>query len=153
MEQQRAAPGAVARDQRQVEFTARHARDQRGRLFAVQLDLHPAVPRGKTLEHRADVAAGAAVGHPQPHQAAHRLDLQHCLHLGPQFGLEFLLVTEALRRTSAAHVVVFRYTAPVFAVLGLPFAGGGVLVLPGMALEGAGGACPAVAAPARSGAA
>ena len=38
---------------------------------------------------------------------------------GVLFSLEFLLVGEALRHTSAAHVVVFLYTAPVFAALGL----------------------------------
>ncbi len=35
------------------------------------------------------------------------------------FALEFLLVSEALRLTHAAHVVVFLYTAPIFAALGL----------------------------------
>ncbi|AHL75488.1 membrane protein [Stutzerimonas stutzeri] len=35
------------------------------------------------------------------------------------FALEFLLVGEAVRHTSAGHVVVFVYTAPVFAALGL----------------------------------
>lgn len=38
---------------------------------------------------------------------------------GLLFGLEFLLVGESLRLTSAAHVVVFLYTAPIFAALGL----------------------------------
>ncbi len=38
---------------------------------------------------------------------------------GLLFSLEFLLIGEALRHTSAAHVVVFLYTAPVFAALGL----------------------------------
>lgn len=38
---------------------------------------------------------------------------------GVLFSLEFLLVGEALRHTSASHVVVFLYTAPVFAALGL----------------------------------
>lgn len=38
---------------------------------------------------------------------------------GGCFALEFLLVGEALRHTSAGHVVVFLYTAPVFAALGL----------------------------------
>lgn len=38
---------------------------------------------------------------------------------GVLFGLEFLLVTEALRLTDASHVVVFLYTAPIFAALGL----------------------------------
>lgn len=37
------------------------------------------------------------------------------------FGIEFLLVGEALRQTTAAHTVVFLYTAPVFAALGLAF--------------------------------
>ncbi|WP_028241226.1 DMT family transporter [Stutzerimonas azotifigens] len=38
---------------------------------------------------------------------------------GGCFTLEFLLVGEAVRHTSAGHVVVFLYTAPVFAALGL----------------------------------
>lgn len=38
---------------------------------------------------------------------------------GVLFALEFLLVGEAVRHTSAGHVVVFVYTAPVFAALGL----------------------------------
>lgn len=41
------------------------------------------------------------------------------LAVGALFGLEFLLVSEALRLTAASHVVVFLYTAPVFAALGL----------------------------------
>lgn len=40
---------------------------------------------------------------------------------GLLFAGEFLLVGESLRFTSAAHVVVFLYTAPVFAALGLHF--------------------------------
>lgn len=35
------------------------------------------------------------------------------------FALEFLLVGEGLRHTSASHAVVFLYTAPIFAALGL----------------------------------
>jgi len=38
---------------------------------------------------------------------------------GLLFALEFLLVGESLKRTSASHVVVFLYTAPIFAALGL----------------------------------
>ena len=41
------------------------------------------------------------------------------LAVGGLFALEFLLVSESLRHTSAAHLVVFLYTAPVFAALGL----------------------------------
>lgn len=39
--------------------------------------------------------------------------------VGLLFGVEFLLVAEGLRHTSASHMVVFLYTAPVFAALGL----------------------------------
>ncbi len=39
--------------------------------------------------------------------------------IGALFGLEYLLVGEGLRLTSAAHIVVFLYTAPLFAALGL----------------------------------
>lgn len=39
--------------------------------------------------------------------------------VGMLFALEFLVVGEGLRHTSAAHMVVFLYTAPVFAALGL----------------------------------
>ena len=35
------------------------------------------------------------------------------------FAMEFLLVGESLRHTSAGHVVVLLYTAPIFAALGL----------------------------------
>ncbi|OYU43173.1 MAG: EamA family transporter [Burkholderiales bacterium PBB4] len=39
--------------------------------------------------------------------------------VGVFFGLEFLLVAEGLRHTSASHMAVFLYTAPIFAALGL----------------------------------
>lgn len=39
--------------------------------------------------------------------------------VGLLFGGEFLLVGEGLRHTSASHMVVFLYTAPIFAALGL----------------------------------
>lgn len=39
--------------------------------------------------------------------------------VGGLFGLEFLLVAEGLRWTSAAHMAVFLYTAPIFAAIGL----------------------------------
>ncbi len=39
--------------------------------------------------------------------------------VGLLFGLEFLLVGEGLRHTNASHMVVFLYTAPIFAALGL----------------------------------
>lgn len=38
---------------------------------------------------------------------------------GALFGLEYLLITGALALTQASHVVVFLYTAPIFAALGL----------------------------------
>ena len=38
---------------------------------------------------------------------------------GALFALEYLLLGEGLRHTSAAHAAVFLYTAPVFAALGL----------------------------------
>lgn len=39
--------------------------------------------------------------------------------VGALFAFEFLLVGEGLRFTSAAHMAVFLYTAPIFAALGL----------------------------------
>jgi drug/metabolite transporter (DMT)-like permease len=39
--------------------------------------------------------------------------------VGILFALEFVLVAEGLRHTNASHMVVFLYTAPVFAALGL----------------------------------
>ena len=52
-----------------------------------------------------------------------RMDLTHTwragLVVGLLFGIEFLLVGEGLRHTSASHMVVFLYTAPIFAALGL----------------------------------
>ena len=38
---------------------------------------------------------------------------------GALFGVEFLFIGEGLRNTSASHMVVFLYTAPVFTALGL----------------------------------
>lgn len=39
--------------------------------------------------------------------------------VGLLFALEFLFIAEALARTSASHMVVLLYTAPIFAALGL----------------------------------
>lgn len=41
--------------------------------------------------------------------------------VGFLFALEFLFVGEGLRYTNASHMVVFLYTAPVFAALGLQY--------------------------------
>ena len=41
------------------------------------------------------------------------------LAVGALFALEYLFVAEALRQTSAGHTVVFLYTSPVFAAIGL----------------------------------
>ena len=41
---------------------------------------------------------------------------------GSLFALEFLLVAEGLRWTSASHMAVFLYTAPIFAAIGLHIA-------------------------------
>ncbi len=41
--------------------------------------------------------------------------------VGFLFALEFLLLGQALRLTSASHAVVFLYTAPIFVALGLHF--------------------------------
>lgn len=43
------------------------------------------------------------------------------LWVGILFALEFLLVGQGIRFTSASHVVVFLYTAPIFVALGLHF--------------------------------
>jgi len=43
------------------------------------------------------------------------------LAVGVLFALEFLLVGQGIRFTSASHVVVFLYTAPIFVALGLHF--------------------------------
>ncbi|EKT4531098.1 DMT family transporter, partial [Pseudomonas putida] len=40
---------------------------------------------------------------------------------GGLFGVEFLFIAEGLKLTSAAHMSVFLYTAPVFTALGLHF--------------------------------
>lgn len=40
---------------------------------------------------------------------------------GALFGLEFLFIAEGLKLSSAAHMSVFLYTAPVFTALGLHF--------------------------------
>ena len=45
--------------------------------------------------------------------------LRSGLLVGVLFALEFLLIGEGLRYTSASHLVVFVYTAPIFVALGL----------------------------------
>ncbi|WP_422010686.1 DMT family transporter [Roseateles sp.] len=52
-------------------------------------------------------------------EAANRDRWKPGLLAGALFGVEYLLVAEALRLTHASHVVVFLYTAPIFAALGL----------------------------------
>ena len=47
--------------------------------------------------------------------------LRSGLLIGALFTLEFLLVGEALSRTTAAHAVVFLYTSPIFTALGVQF--------------------------------
>ncbi|UFH49698.1 DMT family transporter [Pseudomonas sp. KNUC1026] len=42
--------------------------------------------------------------------------------VGGLFALEFLLVGQGLRYTSASHMVIFLYTAPIFAAVGLHWA-------------------------------
>ncbi|WP_213879264.1 DMT family transporter [Pseudomonas sp. dw_358] len=41
--------------------------------------------------------------------------------VGLLFALEYLAVSEGLRLTSAAHMVIFLYTAPIFVAIGLHF--------------------------------
>jgi drug/metabolite transporter (DMT)-like permease len=41
--------------------------------------------------------------------------------LGSMFSLEFIFVGEALAHTTAAHTIVFLYSAPIFSALGLQF--------------------------------
>ena len=47
--------------------------------------------------------------------------LRSGLLLGLLFSIEFILVGEAISRTTAAHTVVFLYTAPIYTALGLQF--------------------------------
>ena len=47
--------------------------------------------------------------------------LRSCLLLGLMFSLEFVFAGQALAHTTAAHSVVFLYTAPIFTALGLQF--------------------------------
>ncbi|MFK3694276.1 DMT family transporter [Serratia bockelmannii] len=86
-----------------------------------------------------------------------RATLSAGLSVGALFALEFFFVSEGLRYTSASHMAVFLYTAPLFSALGLHFLlpqerlspvqwlgmliafGGVVLAISGMA-EGSGGA-------------
>ena len=47
--------------------------------------------------------------------------LRSGLLLGLMFSLEFLLLAQAVNHTSAAHAIVFLYSAPIFTALGLQF--------------------------------
>lgn len=50
-----------------------------------------------------------------------RATLSAGLSVGALFALEFFFVSEGLRYTSASHMAVFLYTAPLFSALGLHF--------------------------------
>lgn len=52
-------------------------------------------------------------------EALTRKRWNHGAVVGALFALEYLLVAESLRLTQASHVIVFLYTAPIFAALGL----------------------------------
>jgi len=52
-------------------------------------------------------------------EAPRRASWQAGLVAGALFGLEYLLVAQALKLTQASHVVIYLYTAPLFAALGL----------------------------------
>ena len=84
MKQQGPAPRVVARDERQIEFTPRHTRDEGGRLFAVEFDLAPAVLRRKALEHRREVAGGIVIRHAQSHATRQLVAMQGAQGLGLQ---------------------------------------------------------------------
>lgn len=62
---------------------------------------------------------GAWLLHTEGRRACSDGTLRSGLLLGVFFTLQFGLVGEALRYTSAAHVIVFMYSAPVFTALGL----------------------------------
>jgi hypothetical protein len=74
----------VSRHQSQVEFASGHTRDERGRLFAVQLDLDASMTRGESFEHGGQVPARVVVGNSQAHETADDLALQRRLRLGLQ---------------------------------------------------------------------
>lgn len=67
----------------------------------------------------AAVLVGVLVAVRGDHRAAETGSWRPGIVVGLLFGAEFLLVGEGLRHTSASHMVVFLYTAPVFAALGL----------------------------------
>lgn len=74
-----------------------------------------AIDRRESAAGRADVVAGRDPDAPPRAGAV----------AGALFGLENLLVAEALRLTLASHVIVFLYAAPLFAALGLHACGAG----------------------------
>jgi drug/metabolite transporter (DMT)-like permease len=64
---------------------------------------------------------GVLVAVREGHRAFTDGTLPSGLLLGLMFSLEFVLLGQALAHTTAAHAVVFLYTAPIFTALGLQF--------------------------------
>ncbi|MDI3323729.1 DMT family transporter [Pontibacterium granulatum] len=87
-------------------------------LKAVAEDLAPVFQ----IALRSGIAAALLIGlilvqrHRMPLAPENRIP---ALLIGVLFTLEFLLVGEALNKTSAGHATVFLYTSPIFAAIGL----------------------------------
>ncbi|MBV1838445.1 DMT family transporter [Acetobacter estunensis] len=87
-------------------------------MKAVALDMAP-VLQAAVRSGGAAVVVGMLVVVRREGHALYEIPRVPALAVGLCFALEFLLVGEGLRFTSAAHMSIFLYTAPVFIALGL----------------------------------
>ncbi|BAU73895.1 hypothetical protein KF707C_22070 [Metapseudomonas furukawaii] len=90
----------IARHQRQVQVTTGHARDERRRLFAGQLDINPAMTRSEALEDWCEVRGGVVFGHPEPNSASQRF--------APERGLGFRVQREQTPGIPEQHLAIIR---------------------------------------------
>ncbi|KUR75855.1 DMT family transporter [Novosphingobium sp. Fuku2-ISO-50] len=85
----------------------------------------PAMSATLQMSLRSGLAAMGALGVALARREAHWIDratLVPGILVGVFFGLEFALCGEALRYTSASHVTVYLYSAPILIAIGLGFA-------------------------------
>lgn len=90
----------VPRHQGQVELASGNARNERGRLLAVELDLDAPMTGRESLEDRREVLARVVVRHPEPHQSGDGLALKGRLRLA--------LEVEHAPRITQQHLTLVR---------------------------------------------
>ncbi|BCI68464.1 DMT family transporter [Acetobacter aceti] len=91
---------------------------QQTAIKAISADMAPVLQMG-IRSALAALAVGLIIIWQKDYPAFRKIPIFATLSVGIFFALEFLLTSEGLCFTSAAHMSIFLYTAPIFAALGL----------------------------------